>query len=246
MDRWSNKVAVVTGASAGIGAAISVALADAGLTVVGLARRANYVDNLKSDIKGKGTIISKKCDVSNLDEVAATFKWIEAKFGGVHILVNNAGVFYNGNISDLGRRTVSDQQIVNIIDVNLKGPVFCTRHAISSMKRNRVNGHIININSLAGHYTPYSSMFNVYPSTKHGLTSFTDTLLNELADLRNKIKVTSISPGLVATHIAGNLAEDQIVLMPKDIADAVLYVLSTPPNVNISELTITSVSEKKL
>ncbi|KAJ0172987.1 hypothetical protein K1T71_011163 [Dendrolimus kikuchii] len=246
MDRWSEKIAVVTGASAGIGAAISVALADAGLTVVGLARRANLIDNLKSSVKGKGTIHSRMCDVSKLEEVAATFKWIEATLGPVQILVNNAGVIFNGNSSDLGRRTVTDEQIMTTIDVNYKGPIFCTRHAISSIRKNGTDGHIININSIAGHYIPFSPMFNVYPSTKHAITGFTQTLLNEIADTNNNIKVTSISPGLVATQIAGNLPKDQLALKPKDIADAVVYVLSTPPNVNIAELTITSVGEKRL
>ncbi|CAH2051770.1 unnamed protein product, partial [Iphiclides podalirius] len=248
MERWANKTAVVTGASAGIGAAICLGLANAGLSVVGLARRPELIDKLKEDVTGTGRIQSKKCDVSEIDEIRLSFEWIEDNFGGVDVLVNNAGVlFFPGTVTD-GDSKLSDKDILTTIDVNIKAVVVCTRYAVASMKKRNFNGHIININSITGHYIPFRSGFNIYPSTKHAVSAFTSSLLNELADCKSKIKVTSLSPGLVDTNMVQNLskAEEVPILQPSDIADAVLYLLSTPPHVNITELTVMSVAEKKL
>ncbi|XP_034827953.1 farnesol dehydrogenase-like [Maniola hyperantus] len=246
MERWSNKVAVVTGASSGIGAALSVRLADHGMTVVGLARRAHLVDKLNTEVKGAGKIVSRKCDISNVDEIQAAFEWVENKFGGTDVLVNNAGIFIPGKITDAIDGKLSDDVVLLTMDVNYKGIVMCTRQAVASMKKRNFDGHIININSLAGHYIPFHSDFNIYSSTKHAVTAFTAALLNEMADAKRKIKVTSISPGLVRTEITAGHSADQPILEPSEVADTILYVLSTPPNVNISELEVLSTAEKKL
>ncbi|XP_013142644.1 PREDICTED: farnesol dehydrogenase-like [Papilio polytes] len=247
MERWSNKTAVVTGASAGIGAAVCVGLANAGLQVVGFARRPELIEKLKGNVRGKGVIYSRKCDVSNIDDIKAAFKWVDEKLGGTDVLVNNAGVlYYPGLISDSDDKTITDEEISATIDINIKGLVICTKYAIASMKKRNFDGHVININSVAGHYIPSLAGYNVYPSTKHAVTAFNSSLLHELADCKHKIKVTSLSPGLVATEMAGkHVTEDVPMLQPSDVADALLYVLSTPPHVNIEELTIGSVLEKR-
>ncbi|KAI5635692.1 short chain dehydrogenase domain-containing protein [Phthorimaea operculella] len=248
MDRWCGKTAVVTGASAGIGAAICVSLANEGLNVLGLARRPQLVDDLRAQVTGKGSIRSRQCDVSKLEDVDATFSWVEEHMGGVSVMVNNAGVMHPGHITDAGDRKLSDSEISSVIDINLKGLIFCSRRAVASMKKHGRVGHIININSIAGHYIPFAPLFNVYAASKHGVTAFTGSLLNELAAFKNNIKVTSISPGLVETGMIeeGKDVIDFKPLQPKDIADAILYVVSTPPSVNITELTIQPVQEKRL
>lgn len=248
MQRWQGKTAVISGASAGIGAAICVVLADAGMRVVGLARRPQLVDQLQSQVRGNGSIHSRRCDVSNSDDVAATFKWIDEQFGNIHALVNNAGIFPKGHITEIGDNILSEETLMSVVDINLKGPVMCARHAVASMKRASFDGHIININSIAGHYVPFADMFNVYPGTKHAITAFTETLANELAYFNSKIKITSLSPGLVDTDMAPRVDGELsfAALSPQDVAEVVLYVLSTPPHVNIKELTITPVSEKRL
>nr|XP_021182594.2 farnesol dehydrogenase [Helicoverpa armigera] len=247
MDRWVGKTAVVTGASSGIGAAICVELANAGINVVGVARRTGPIEELKTQVKGKGSITARQCDVSSPEAVAATFKWIEDNLGCVHIMINNAGIFTQGGITDVGGDMISEKDIMSVIDINLKGPILCSRHAIASMTKNKFDGHIVNINSIAGHYVPWSSKFNVYASSKYGLTGFSASLLNELADHKNKIKVTSVSPGLVRTALTVAADDSGMpALTPKDVADAVLYVISTPPTVNINELTITPVTERRL
>ncbi|XP_039752273.1 farnesol dehydrogenase-like [Pararge aegeria] len=246
MERWSNKVAVVTGASSGIGAALSIRLAENGMTVVGLARRAHLIDELNSEVTGTGKIHSRQCDLSKVEEIKAAFEWVENKFGGTDVLVNNAGIFKGGKITDATDGKLSDEHILLTMDVNYKGLVMCTREAVGSMRKRNFNGHIININSVAGHYIPFHSDFNIYSSTKHAVTAFSAALLNEMADAKRKIKVTSISPGLVRTEMTITHDPEQPILEPGDIADAILYVISTPPNVNISELEILSAAEKKL
>ncbi|CAH2093718.1 unnamed protein product [Euphydryas editha] len=246
MERWFGKTVIVTGASSGIGAALSLRLANHGLKVVGLARRAHLIDDLALTVTGKGSIISRQCDISKPKEIEAIFQWVEQKFGGPEILVNNAGFLKTGNITDLGNNALSEDAIISTLDINLKGMIMCTRHAISSMKKRHFNGHIININSIAGHYMPFEPSFNVYPSSKHAVTAFTLALNNELAEFKSQIKVASISPGLVHTEMVNDYKGDCPILKPEEVADAIIYVLSTPPNVNISELVIEPTSGRRL
>ncbi|CAB3246457.1 unnamed protein product [Arctia plantaginis] len=243
MDRWCGKTAVVTGASAGIGAAICVSLADAGIRVVGLARRAELIDTLNSKVRGSGTVVSRKCDVSNARDMSDTFKWIEDTFGGVHIMINNAGVFHSGDVTDAGNDILSEDAVLSTVDINVKGTILGSRHAAHSMKSHGIDGHIINISSTVGHYIPRAT-FNVYPCTKYAVRAFTSSLLNEFASHKCRIKVTNLSPGLVMTDLKGvaPILGEYPSLEPADIVDAILYVLSTPPRVNIEELTITSVT----
>ncbi|XP_052752034.1 farnesol dehydrogenase [Galleria mellonella] len=243
MERWHGRTAVVTGASAGIGAAICLGLANAGLRVIGLARRANLVDVIEA---GKGSIHSRQCDISKLEEVIAAFNWVEETFGGTDILVNNAGVMYPGHITEVGDKPLSDEQLLAIINTNVTGLVMCTRRAIASMVKRQFDGHIVNINSIAGHYIPFSHMFNIYPSSKYAVTAFTNSLLNELANFKNKIKVTGICPGLVNTDMVSKAATIYPTLQPSDVADAVLYAISTPPSVNINEISISPTTETRL
>ncbi|XP_023944010.2 farnesol dehydrogenase [Bicyclus anynana] len=246
MERWSGKVAVVTGASVGIGASLAVRLADKGMTVVGVARRAHLIDNLNSEVTGTGKIYSRQCDLSKVEEIDAAFDWVESKFGGTDVLVNNAGIFKPGKITDATDGKLSDADVLLTMDVNYRAMVMCTRQAVASMRKRNFDGHIINVNSVAGHYIPFHSDFNVYSSTKHAVTAFSAALLNEMADAKRNIKVTSISPGLVRTEMTVSHDPNQQMLQPGEVADAILYVLSTPPNVNISELEMLSTAEKKL
>ncbi|GBP41522.1 Farnesol dehydrogenase [Eumeta japonica] len=242
MDRWRGKTAVVTGASAGIGAAIALTLAQNGLKVLGLSRREHLVDELAQRVTGEGALVARRCDVADGAAVADAFRWAEDNLGPVHVLVNNAGQLLHGHMTEAGTDPLSDDDVRSMLDVNVGGVVLCSRRAVASMKRNNVEGHIININSIAGHYIPNFTVMNVYPGTKHAVTAITQGLANELAQFNLKIKTTSISPGLVATEMAEvqRLPElrreaDRLPrLQPQDVADAVVYALSTPAHVNVS------------
>lgn len=191
MERWVGKVAVVTGASSGIGAQLVVDLANAGIKVVGLARRAERIDELKSKIKPQyqKNLYKQKCDVGNEDEVKKAFEWIETHLGGVDIYVNNAGCIRVTNIVDKD----NTQMMKDVLDANLWGAIFGVREAFHSMKRRSVAGHVILMNSVLGHSIPFFAglpSFNIYPPAKHAITAMTEVLRQEFINLGTKIKVT--------------------------------------------------------
>lgn len=143
MNRWNGKIAVVTGASAGIGAAIVKDLATHGIIVVGLARRVNHVEALKKQVpKFAANIHAYECDVSKEESILAAFQWIEKKFGGVNILVNNAGMTRHTTLLQAG----NTQDLTDIVNTNILGLLFCTRESYRLMTKLNDYGHIININ----------------------------------------------------------------------------------------------------
>ncbi|PNF26481.1 Farnesol dehydrogenase [Cryptotermes secundus] len=240
MERWSGRVAVVTGASAGIGEAIAEELVKKGLKVVGLARRVEKVQALEKSLKSeKGKLYAIKCDVSKEPEVTEAFKWIKHNLGGVDILINNAGVASFNSLSD---GPVENWR--KIFDLNVLGLSVCTKEALQSMKERGVDdGHIIHINSVAGHKDPTFVGIQMYCASKHAVTALTEGLRRELVQQKSKIRVTSLSPGAVETEIleASEFSEDSLkgfkdipFLKSKDIADSVIYVLGTPPHVQVS------------
>jgi NADP+-dependent farnesol dehydrogenase len=193
MDRWQGKIAVVTGASAGIGSAIVVDLVKAGMVVVGLARRPDRIEALKSNIpeRMQKNVHAMKCDVSKEPQIIATFAEIEKKFGGVDVLVNNAGIIRTTSLI----APDNSVPLSEIIDTNVMGLVFCTREAVQSMKKRGDNGHthIVHINSIAGHSVQIMidiSSPNIYPASKYAVTALTESLRQELIAADSKIKVT--------------------------------------------------------
>jgi NADP+-dependent farnesol dehydrogenase len=253
MEKWEGKVAVVTGASAGIGAAIVQDLAKAGIHVVGLARRSERVEELANNLgETPGKIYAHKCDVSDLESVREAFKWIEQKFGCIAILINNAAILYSGSILD--ERDDAAEQLNAVISTNFTGAVNCSREAIRLIKKSNDYGLVVNVNSVAGNYVPFGMGVNVYSSTKHALRAFSETLRQELIVSGNKlIRVSNLSPGAVRTEMvlaAGMTTDiDQVYqriahLSPENVSQTVMFLLQTPYNVNISQLTIQPVGEK--
>lgn len=151
-----------------------------------------------------------------------------------------------------------NDELKKIVDINLMGLVYCTRAAFSTMK-NRDYGYVININSITGHFVPFPTedvaSYNIYAASKHGVTATNEVLRQELAcsTYKNKIRVTSLSPGEVktdmmeASEFKGNVNDyfaSVPLIFPDDIAEAVIYLLSTPYHVNVTELTIRPTGEK--
>lgn len=192
MDRWIGKTAVVTGASSGIGAAIVVELLKSGVNVVGLARRKEKVEALQQSIPRSvsAKLYPIKCDLTQESEIKAAFNWIENSLGGIDILINNAGIIRTMNLFDPD----NSQDLRDTIDTNILAVVLCTREAFWSMKKRSVNGHIIHINSHAGHKIPFFvglyPSFNIYPSTKYAVTAMTEVMRQELQVFDTKIKVS--------------------------------------------------------
>lgn len=166
MEKWSGKLAIVTGASAGIGDAIVRDFVKYGIDVIALARRLERLEKLKEDLKdSKGKVIPMKCDISDKASVDATFDKIEKEFGAAHILVNNAGVAQFTGLLDEGDAV--DDDIMCTINTNLVGLIRATRRAYKLMKKSDEHGIIINIGSIAGHYVHNSGNFksNIYAGT---------------------------------------------------------------------------------
>ncbi|KAL5292268.1 DHRS11.2 family protein [Megaselia abdita] len=250
MDRWRNKAAIVTGASSGIGAAIALDLVKAGMIVAAMARREDRLEELREklsqDLQSK--FHSVKCDVSDEEEVKEKFKWVDETFGGIHVLINNAGILratkliHDGNTND----------IRDTIETNIMGVFYGTREAYRSMKSRNIAGHIVNVNSVAGHFIPHipGHFANMYPPSKHAATAMTETYRQEFSSEGTDIKITSISPGAVKTDIfpeeVKNLMKDGdcVVLNPEDVSNAIVFCISTPPHVQIHELMIKPLHEQ--
>ncbi|KAL5284445.1 DHRS11.2 family protein [Megaselia abdita] len=175
MERWQNKAAIVTGASSGIGAAVCIDLVKAGMTVAALARREERLNALKDSLPKalRGNLHPIRCDVTQEADVIRAFRWVDEHLGGVHVLINNAGVLREGNMTDAN----NTEYIRAVIDTNIMGVVYATREAFQTMKTKDVAGHIININSIAGHYVPIIPGFlmSIYPASKHAVTAMTET-----------------------------------------------------------------------
>ncbi|XP_018576886.1 farnesol dehydrogenase-like [Anoplophora glabripennis] len=249
MERWVDKVAIVTGASAGIGAAISKALVEKGIIVVGLARRIEKIEELSNNlVDAPGKLYAVRCDVTKEDDILKAFKWVTDHIGPVHILVNNAGLTRPTHLLD-----GATDEWRRIFEVNVLALCICTREAVKIMKENDIAGHIVHMNSVAGHYVPNMPKpnFNVYPASKFAVTALTESLRQELRYHELGIKVTSISPGVVGTEFSDGFPDDgtkeAIDALPRlkaeDIAEGVMYVLSTGPGVHVQELTIRPLGE---
>jgi len=249
MKRWEGRVALVTGASSGIGAAICRQLVEKGMRVVGAARSHSKIQALADELSGhKGTLTAIRCDISKDVDVKNLFATIKQKFGGVDLCINNAGLDSFSPLMD----GESDKWRA-MLDVNVIGLSNCTREAIASMKeRNVDDGHIVHISSIAGHSVFNPSMISaMYTASKYAVNALTEGLRQELRNAKSNIRVSSVSPGLVETGFLGvqqNISEDkskEIVgsfgwtpLQASDIADAVLYMLAAPPRVEINNIII--------
>ncbi|XP_043659374.1 farnesol dehydrogenase [Drosophila teissieri] len=249
MDRWLNRVAVVTGASSGIGAACCKDLVAKGMVVVGLARREERLKELKDSLPAEqaSRFHGRKCDVSQEQEVIDAFAWIDATLGGADVLVNNAGIARIGvGITSEGNAT----DLRAILDTNVLGVSWCTREAFKSQQRRNVNdGHILIVNSVAGHRVISSPglITGMYSPSKFAVTALTEVLRHEFLNSKTQTKITSISPGAVDTEIIDKKALEHMpdfpLLRSEDVADAISYCIGTPPSVQIHELTIKPVGE---
>lgn len=196
MDRWRNKAAVVTGASSGIGAACAIDLVKAGMVVAALGRRQHRLDELKKRLPEelRGRIYSMKCDVTQESEVIEIFKWVDSNLGGTHVLVNSAGIVDQMSLTG----NYCTNKIRKCADTELMGATFCVREAFHQMKNRNVDGHVVLINSIAGHCHLRSDPFgshNIYPAVKYAITAMAETYRREFSAAGTNIKVTvSILP----------------------------------------------------
>jgi NADP-dependent 3-hydroxy acid dehydrogenase YdfG len=238
----SRKIAFITGASAGIGAATAKVLASQHYDLILAARRIDRVNTLAENLKKEFgvQVHTIALDVRNRAEVATTFEQLPEAWRNITLLVNNAGLA--SGLSSIDNGDIDDWEVM--IDTNIKGLLYVTRAALPLLKETPYS-HIINIGSIAGKEVYANG--NVYCATKHAVDALNKAMRLELAHL--PIKVTAIHPGAVETEFSivrfhGDESRAAAVyngfenLIADDIADAIGYVVSRPAHVNINELTI--------
>jgi NADP-dependent 3-hydroxy acid dehydrogenase YdfG len=242
----SNRVALVTGASSGIGEATAIALAEAGATVVLVARRAERLERTVQKISASGgNALALAGDVTDEQVATDVVRKTVERFGRLDILVNSAGIIQAGNVAD-----ADTAQWRRMIEVNLLAALY-TCHAALGPMRAQGSGNIINIGSLACRTT--SPIFNPYSTSKFGLNALTDGLRQEVGLLG--IRVCMIAPGPTKTEVAEGITDaahrDAIraythqegALEPLDVAEAVVFVVTRPPRANISEVFIRATTD---
>jgi len=242
------KVAIITGASSGIGYATALALSKAGAKVAIGARRTDKLEQLENEIKKNGgEVLSHKLDVTKKDVCNAFVDQAIKKWGTVDILVNNAGLM---PLSFEKNLKVDEWE--QMIDVNIKGVLFCTAAAIPHMKEKK-SGHIVNISSVAGRIVFPSG--SVYCATKHAVTAFSEGLRQELS-ARSNIRVTCIEPGAVETELLNTITDESLqgfldaakkmqALKAADIADAILFAVQAPEHMNVNEILIRPTTQER-
>jgi 3-oxoacyl-[acyl-carrier protein] reductase len=234
MGILSNKYAIVTGATRGIGRSIAERLLDEGASVAICGRTLRSTESALAELRPRGNVIGTACDVGDHEQVARFFHFVNENFPSIDYLINNAGV---GVFRPAGDLSVDDWR--KIIDTNLSGVFYCTREAIPAMKQ-RGGGYIINISSLAGK-NPFAGGA-AYNASKFGLNGFSEAMM--LDHRYDNIRVSYIMPGSVATEF-GSGGGDDWKIAPEDIAEIVMSLLRMPERTLVSRVEVRPSKPKK-
>jgi NADP-dependent 3-hydroxy acid dehydrogenase YdfG len=236
------RVAVVTGASSGIGEATARALAVDGYRVALLARRLDRISALAEDL-GNGSI-AIQADVTDRDSIVAAAERVRQELGGADVLVNNAGIMllgpFDSNLRDDYRQ---------MVEVNLLGAITTTEVFLDQLKDG--GGDIINISSVAGRTARAGN--GVYAATKWGLNGWSESLRQELLP---DVRVTLIEPGAVATELPTHTTHEatrqgveqlysQVIVTAEDIAEVIAFVVSRPKRLAIHEVLLRPANQER-
>jgi NADP-dependent 3-hydroxy acid dehydrogenase YdfG len=238
MQDLSGKVAVVTGASSGIGEAAARLLVAEGVRVILVARRHQRIEALAAELGPD--VLAIAADVADPAQVAAVFDHVRERFGRLDLLFNNAGLGVNASFekSDPADWT-------RMIDVNLYGVLHCTRAAIPLL-RGRPGAMICSVSSVGGRYG--TANWSVYSATKFAVVGFHDALRKELGE--EGIRVSVIEPGAVRTEFGANVADAMAerwaqldAMAGEDVAQALVYAFAQPPRVLVEEILLRPVKQ---
>jgi NADP-dependent 3-hydroxy acid dehydrogenase YdfG len=240
-ESLAGKIALVTGASSGIGEAAALALAAEGATVVLAARRADRLTGLVQRIQATGaTALALPCDMTVEAEAIKAVDDTAAKFGRVDILINSAGIMETGGIEG-----VDLELYRRVFDINLFATLYACKAALPHMIKHG-GGDIVNISSLAARKGKAHT--NAYSASKHALNSMTDLMRQEVGD-RN-IRVCILMPGATQTEVGDHITDPKWrqaiqthvskegAVQASDTADTIVFILSLPRRVNISEICV--------
>ena len=235
------KVALVTGASSGIGEATAYALAAQGAYVAASARRADRLNAVVKRIQDSGgQAISIVADIVDEAQANDTVNRTVGRWGRLDILVNNAGIMLLGKIAN-----ANTEDWRRMININILGLMYTTRAALAVMQGQK-SGHIVNISSVAGRTARVGS--GAYNVTKWGVVAFSEALRQEV--LADNIRVTVVEPGAVATELQSHITDPEArreteewirsitPLQGEDIANAIVYAVTQPQYVDINEMLI--------
>ena len=225
------KVAIVTGGTKGIGLAIAGALVRGGAKVFICGRSGNDVQDAVAELLQHGTAAGEVCDVRSESQVRRMIDEAERVFGGLDLLINNAGMGVMGKTVE----EISGDDFRQTIETNLLGVFYACHYAIPVMKRGG-GGYIVNISSLAGQNAhPKMAAYN---ASKFGLNGFTEAMMQEVR--QDNIKVTYICPGSVNTAFGGDSPSDEKAwqIQPADIAQTVIDLLAMNERVLPSKIEI--------
>jgi NADP-dependent 3-hydroxy acid dehydrogenase YdfG len=237
MSNIDGKVVAITGASSGIGAATARVLAAAGACVVIGARREDRLEELADEIGAAGGLVrTRRLDVTSVEDVRAFANNAVVEFGRLDVIVNNAGVM---PLSPMEALKVDEWD--RMVDVNIKGVLYGIASALPIMKA-QGTGHIVNVSSIGGHSV--SPTAAVYCATKFAVRAISDGLRQE----EDRIRVTIISPGVTTSELADTISDDSAreamriwratAISPEAVANSILYALSQPEDVDVSEIII--------
>jgi NADP-dependent 3-hydroxy acid dehydrogenase YdfG len=237
MPDIQGKVVAITGASSGIGEAAARVLAAAGAHVVVGARRTERLERLAGEIAGQGgSVRARRLDVTDRADARAFADYARAEFGRLDVIVNNAGVM---PLSALEELKVDEWD--RMVDVNIKGVLHGIAAALPIMPA-QGSGQIVNLSSIGGHAV--SPTAAVYCATKFAVRAISDGLRQET----DKIRVTVISPGTTASELADTITDPasrelmkewrSITISAEAVANAILYAVSQPEDVDVSEIVI--------
>ena len=245
-------VALVTGASSGIGEATARTLAARGAKVALVARRVEKLEKLASEIAGHGhTALAIEADITDQQQAIDAVKRTVGDFGRLDILVNNAGVMLLGPMAD-----APTEEWDRMIDINLKGLLYMTHAAVPHLREAADDSprgvtDIVNISSVAGRVA--SAGAGVYNLTKFGVGAVSESMRQEWS--KDKVRITIIEPGAVSTELTEHLRpeirdsvrarfDDIKALEAHDIAEAIEYAVTRPAHVSINEILIRPTAQK--
>jgi len=235
------QIAIVTGASSGIGSATAESLASRGASVVIAARREDELEALEASIEDTdGEALVVPTDITNDDDIDNLVETTIDEYGRIDILVNNAGVMPLAHIAEADRETLK-----TTIDVNLTGLITLTHEVVPTMLEQE-SGYIVNLSSVVGRFLQANSAH--YNAAKAGVKMFGDSLRLDVAE--EGIHVATIEPGAVDTELLEHIPDEELqsnvqdlvgsmeALAPEDIARTITFVVTQPPRVDINEVLI--------
>jgi NADP-dependent 3-hydroxy acid dehydrogenase YdfG len=244
----AGKVALVTGASSGIGEATALALAEAGAAVAIGARRRDRLDALAEKLAGGGTrVLALDLDVTDEQACRDAVARTRAELGGLDVLVNNAGVMLLGTIVG-----ADPEDWRRMVSTNVLGLMYMTHAAIDGMVE-QGSGDVVNISSVAGRTVRKGA--GVYNASKWAVNAFSESLRQEVT--ARGVRVSLVEPGAVATELSSHItqeeareasrkmAESMRTLQSDDIARAIVYVVTQPPHVAINEVLVRPTDQER-